>query len=52
MCVEFFLFLLSVGDVLQHKIKSGDVMYQPVSNRGRKLPVLPDKWSKKTENRS
>ncbi len=23
-------------------------MYQRVSNRGRKLPVLPDKWSKKT----
>jgi hypothetical protein len=26
----------------------GDVMYLPVSDRGRKLPVLPDKWSKET----
>jgi hypothetical protein len=23
-------------------------MYQPVSNRGHKIPVLPDKWSKET----
>ncbi len=25
-------FLLSVGDMLQHQIQPGDVMYQPVSN--------------------
>ena len=44
MRVQIFLFLLSVGDVLQHYIQPGDEMNQPVSNRGCKLPVLPDKW--------
>ena len=30
MCVLLFLILLSVGDVVHHKIQPGDVVYKPV----------------------